>query len=322
MLNARDENMRVRRACVLCQPSSPSLLRPTAHAPPPLALVLLCLAGRPPRLPPRRFGDGAPCAALRTPASDPLWTQRRRGVTIRRMANERLRAALSEKGLRNLDIAADLDVDPKTVERWVSQGRVPYPRHRQQLAQLLGVSEEELWPELQDRQRREDDSETGGLSGAWWAAWQSSRGGQEVVAVQPVQVAHSGTEAEWWALKRGRPVDEGGYLWRGELRLWDSEVLMGWYVAVDEAVRNKGTVFFRLHPQGRLMVGRWCGLTYDGYLYSGWGVMAREEAECRSMIDDLLTEGDRRWTRSLTSRSRRRMPTGSLTSVAAWSPTG
>jgi hypothetical protein len=35
------------------------------------------------------------------------------------------------------------------------------------------------------------------------------------------------------ATARGRPVEEGGYLWRGELRLWDNEILMGWYAASD-----------------------------------------------------------------------------------------
>jgi hypothetical protein len=35
-------------------------------------------------------------------------------------------------------------------------------------------------------------------------------------------------------------LDEGGYLWRGELRIWDNEVLMGWYVATEGAVRSKG----------------------------------------------------------------------------------
>jgi hypothetical protein len=26
--------------------------------------------------------------------------------------------------------------------------------------------------------------------------------------------------------------EDGGYLWRGEPRLWDNELLMGWYGAV------------------------------------------------------------------------------------------
>jgi len=40
----------------------------------------------------------------------------------------------------------------------------------------------------------------------------------------------------------GLPEDEGRYYWSGELRLWDNEILMGWYAAADGSVRSKGTM--------------------------------------------------------------------------------
>jgi hypothetical protein len=52
------------------------------------------------------------------------------------------RARLSEE-----DIASRLVVDPKTVRRWI-EGRVPYPRHRLTLAEMLRSSERDLWPDL------------------------------------------------------------------------------------------------------------------------------------------------------------------------------
>src|ERR1700691_5862607 len=52
-----------------------------------------------------------------------------------------LRARLSE-----VDVAAHLGVDPKTVRRWLS-GRVPYPSSRAALADLVGTNEADLWPE-------------------------------------------------------------------------------------------------------------------------------------------------------------------------------
>jgi hypothetical protein len=33
-------------------------------------------------------------------------------------------------------------------------------------------------------------------------------------------------------------------------RLWDNEVLMGWYAANDGSIRSKGTMYFVLHPHG------------------------------------------------------------------------
>jgi hypothetical protein len=42
-------------------------------------------------------------------------------------------------------LARHVGVDPKTVQRWLS-GRVPHPRHRWTICDLLGQSEEHLWP--------------------------------------------------------------------------------------------------------------------------------------------------------------------------------
>lgn len=62
------------------------------------------------------------------------------------MANERLRAALLQRGSTLAGLAEALDVDPKTVERWVS-GRIPYRRHRYAIAAELGAEESYLWPD-------------------------------------------------------------------------------------------------------------------------------------------------------------------------------
>lgn len=59
--------------------------------------------------------------------------------------NDTLRRALTEARLRETDVAAALGVDPKTVQRWLS-GRVPHPRHRWAVSDLLRREEEELWP--------------------------------------------------------------------------------------------------------------------------------------------------------------------------------
>jgi len=66
------------------------------------------------------------------------------------MANERLRAAILEKGLTANTLASDLGVDIKTVERWVN-GRMPYRRHRYAVASRLAVDEGYLWPDALSR---------------------------------------------------------------------------------------------------------------------------------------------------------------------------
>lgn len=50
-------------------------------------------------------------------------------------------------GLTVGDLASRCDVDAKTVERWISRGRIPHPRSRVRAAGVLGKDVEVLWPE-------------------------------------------------------------------------------------------------------------------------------------------------------------------------------
>lgn len=62
------------------------------------------------------------------------------------MANENLQNALEQAGL-TLDAFADvIQVDPKSVQRWVTGNTIPYPRHRQAISRALNLEERELWP--------------------------------------------------------------------------------------------------------------------------------------------------------------------------------
>ncbi|RCV49833.1 XRE family transcriptional regulator [Marinitenerispora sediminis] len=62
------------------------------------------------------------------------------------MPNERLRAALLERGMTPADLADAVGVDTKSVERWISLDRTPYRRHRYAAAARLGMDETYLWP--------------------------------------------------------------------------------------------------------------------------------------------------------------------------------
>ena len=55
------------------------------------------------------------------------------------MSNERLRSALFDSGLTYEQLSEQVQVDPKTVERWISQGRVPHRTHRLTVAAGLAM---------------------------------------------------------------------------------------------------------------------------------------------------------------------------------------
>ncbi|WP_188196790.1 helix-turn-helix domain-containing protein [Nonomuraea sp. SYSU D8015] len=76
------------------------------------------------------------------------------------MANERLRAALLQKGVSITDLANAIQVDPKTVERWITKGRAPYRKHRFAVASYLDTEETYLWPEALTREQVASASES------------------------------------------------------------------------------------------------------------------------------------------------------------------
>ncbi|GAB2986912.1 DUF5919 domain-containing protein [Amycolatopsis acidiphila] len=63
------------------------------------------------------------------------------------MRNERLRDSLAAAGLSTDALAEELAVDPKTVERWITKGRVPYRKYRSSIAARLRTAENYLWPD-------------------------------------------------------------------------------------------------------------------------------------------------------------------------------
>lgn len=66
------------------------------------------------------------------------------------MKNDRLRSAITSAGLTGERLADSVGVDAKTVERWMSTGRLPQRIHRWKTAEILQREETYLWPELLD----------------------------------------------------------------------------------------------------------------------------------------------------------------------------
>ncbi|MGW5971009.1 XRE family transcriptional regulator [Streptomyces sp. NPDC055186] len=61
------------------------------------------------------------------------------------MPNERLRSALLARGMTVQSLADEIQVNAKTVERWITQSKVPYRRHQYAAAAALKVDVTTLW---------------------------------------------------------------------------------------------------------------------------------------------------------------------------------
>ena len=71
--------------------------------------------------------------------------------------NLRLRHALAAADLRPVDLAERLDVDEKTVHRWIAGQCLPYQWRQYRVAELLGVDRRDLWPDaINDAERLAD----------------------------------------------------------------------------------------------------------------------------------------------------------------------
>ena len=64
--------------------------------------------------------------------------------------NQRLRGSIVSAGLRPAELAERIGVDAKTVERWITKGRLPHRTHRVAVASALDVEEAYIWPEVID----------------------------------------------------------------------------------------------------------------------------------------------------------------------------
>jgi transcriptional regulator with XRE-family HTH domain len=192
---------------------------------------------------------------------------------------EVIRERRAELGMSQRDLAQAAGVDVRQIRRYEAGEQQPLLSVAVAIADALKISVGELAGKPSHRIK---------LSGHWWASWQTSRSGEERIASQQVEIKQEGDLLQIATISRGLRVEEGGYHWSGELRLWDNELLLGWYAATEGAIRSKGTLYFVLHPHGLNMSGRWVGLGYDGRIMTGWASMGQTQEESEETMTKLM----------------------------------
>ncbi|GAA1187477.1 hypothetical protein GCM10009608_24020 [Pseudonocardia alaniniphila] len=193
-----------------------------------------------------------------------------------------IRQRRADLGLSQSDLARAAGVDARQIRRYEAGEQQPLLSVAVAIADALGVSISELAGRAPSRVT---------ITGDWWASWQTWRDGVQKIATQPVHMRQEGDMVHIAATQRGLTADQGGYLWTGELRFWDNQVLTGWYAASEGSIRSKGTMYlFMKHPHGLSMVGRWVGLGYDDEIMSGWATMGKTREDSEQAMTDLIRE--------------------------------
>lgn len=136
------------------------------------------------------------------------------------------------------------------------------------LADVLDIS----LPVLAGTERRSID-----FNGRWWATWQSGPRHRSEADFHSVD-----------ALRVGNRVllDKG---WRGELEVFGTEVVIGWYRPPGEGIRTRQGIFLWIPAGGDYLYGRWTGVADNNTVTSGWCVLARDEAKSRDVLETLVT---------------------------------
>lgn len=190
-----------------------------------------------------------------------------------------IRSRRRKLGLSQAELAKRAGVSVRQMARYEAGEQQPVLSVAVDLADALGISV----GQLAGRMPRGID-----LTGDWWAGWQTFRDGTEHLAVQPVHLAQEDDQIDIAATEHGLSAEEGGgYLWRGDLRLWDNALLMGWYAATDGGVRSKGAMYFVLSAHGLPALGRWVGLSHDGRIITGWAVIAQQRDDIPGLVAGL-----------------------------------
>lgn len=179
--------------------------------------------------------------------------------------------------------------------------RVPRFATLQKIAQALDIAPEEMatWSSSMMKIRDNDFID---VSGDWYASWQTSVHGQEIVANQQVSLKQTGREIEAHNLQPSTEHPKGGYLWEAYLHLSQSTYLVGWYLALPrENNSSQGSLFFHYRSQQKIFYGQWVGASYDGDIVTGYAVIGKTQDECRSVMDEMISNNPHKMSISISS---------------------
>jgi transcriptional regulator with XRE-family HTH domain len=187
-----------------------------------------------------------------------------------------IRVARERAQLTQEDLARICGTTKRQVGRWENDDQTPSLDRLLLMGRALGCTVSELIGETAiDRD----------LSGRWFAAWLTGRGGRPVVDRHELVAHHDGAHLR---------LDAGGsYAWRGDFYLFDDD-LIGHYTAVELGQSSRGAMYFTLDQGGDSARGGWFGRYSDG-TGAGLGALARDEQHCDGLLTELIAQPPTSW---------------------------
>src|SRR6187401_532804 len=117
---------------------------------------------------------------------------------------EVLRQRRAERGMSQRDLATAAGVDKRQIRRYEAGEQQPVLSVAVAIANALKISVGDL---------AGVPSHEVNLSGEWWASWQTSKDGEEVITLQEVRFRQQGELINVETMTRGIEIEDGGYHW-------------------------------------------------------------------------------------------------------------
>lgn len=131
------------------------------------------------------------------------------------------------------------------------------------------------------------------LKGVWYAAWQTTTQGKEVLNSELLRFKQKGSRVLMENVAVSPENRVGGYLWRGQLTVYNNQYMIGHYLARQPYVISKGSLFFKLDRVRNHMIGKWVGCNIDSEFTWGFGVIAKDQNQALTELGTLVSSKGR-----------------------------
>ncbi|KKQ16241.1 hypothetical protein A3E66_02130 [Candidatus Daviesbacteria bacterium RIFCSPHIGHO2_12_FULL_37_16] len=128
------------------------------------------------------------------------------------------------------------------------------------------------------------------VQGEWHALWQTSVEHSENINFEVIDLQWKGEYLYIANRSKSEQNPDGGYLWKAQCSVYDSQYVIGTYVAIEDSVMARGTIYLVIHRSGRHMLGHWMGCNFDSEWAHGLMAMAQERERLAELLERHVQE--------------------------------
>lgn len=155
---------------------------------------------------------------------------------------------------------------------------------------LAGVVLKYLYDRFATKQRFKkelEDNDFIDVTGEWYAAWQTSVDGKELLNTEHVKLIQKGKTLRIYNTEKSPENPKAGYLWEGQLQFFQGRSVMGWYFPKrGENNASRGILYMTHISQRKVFIGKWVGTAYDGELVTGFVVIGKDRTSARQELEE------------------------------------